>query len=144
MSVLTQPRGQIAIGWAVINGERVPVVCDPEWIRFFSTLTDRVGGATGVSTSELVESAYDDAGIEEVKLGIYNLRDELNQLPRVAEMQFDDLLPAPYEPIAFDDPLTPATQQAQADDPLPQIQALADQIAELQKSIQALQQGLTG
>ena len=58
MSTLTQPRGQIAIGWAVVAGQRVPVICDPEWIRFFSTLTDRVGGTTGLSTTDIDAGSY--------------------------------------------------------------------------------------
>jgi len=129
MSLLTQPRGQIAIGWAVINGQRVPVVPDVEWVRFFSTLAERAGGTGGVSTTELVESAYEDAGLEEVKLGLYAMRDEFNQFPRAAEM-------------AFDDQLTPVAQTIPPVDALPQIQALSDQIAELTKELEALKQGL--
>ena len=58
MSVLTQPRGQIALGWAVINGQRVPVVADPEWVRFFSTLADRAGGTSGLSTSDVDAGSF--------------------------------------------------------------------------------------
>jgi len=58
MSVLTQPRGQIAIGWAVVGGQRVAVIPDPEWVRFFSTLTDRVGGSLGLSTTDIDAGSY--------------------------------------------------------------------------------------
>lgn len=142
MTTLTQPRGQIAIGWAVVAGQRVPVICDPEWVRFFSTLVDRAGGTTGVSTTELVESAYEDAGLEEVKIGLYQLRDEFNQMPRAVECVADESQAPQALFVGFDDPLTPAVQFSMPDDPMPQIQALSDQIAELVKEIQSLKQGL--
>jgi hypothetical protein len=32
------------MGWAVVQGQRVPVEVDIEWMRYFSTLTERAGG----------------------------------------------------------------------------------------------------
>lgn len=143
MSALTLPQARIAIGWANVSGQRVAVQVDPEWMRYFVTLTERAGGTTGVSTTELVESAYEDAGLEEVKINLYNLRDEFNQLPRAVEFIADESQAPQYEPLGFDDPLTPPVQLISADDQLPQIQALSDRIAELTKEIQALKQGLS-
>jgi hypothetical protein len=143
MTVLTLPQARIPLGWATVAGQRVPVVIDLEWMRYLVTLTERAGGITGVSTTELVESAYEDAGLEEVKIGLYALRDEFNQLPQVVEFVADESQCPQYAPAQFDDPLTPQIQFVTPDDPLPQIQALADQIAELVKEVQSLKQGLS-
>ena len=44
MSNLLLPQGQIPIGFAMIGGRRVPIEVDQQWMRFFSVLTERVGG----------------------------------------------------------------------------------------------------
>lgn len=53
-SVLTLPQGRIPIGFAMVNGQRVEVTIDQEWMRYFVTLTARAGGVVGVSTTEIV------------------------------------------------------------------------------------------
>lgn len=44
MSILTLPQARIPMGYAVVNGQRVPVEIDMEWMRYFATLTERAGG----------------------------------------------------------------------------------------------------
>ncbi len=44
MSTLNLPQARIPMGWAMVNGQRVPVEVDLEWMRYFSTLTERAGG----------------------------------------------------------------------------------------------------
>ena len=52
MTTLTAPQARIAIGWANIAGQRVPVIIDPEWMRYLATLTERAGGTVGLSTTD--------------------------------------------------------------------------------------------
>lgn len=86
MSLLTLPQGRIPIGVATINGQRVTVDVDPEWMRFFTILTARAGGITGVSTTELVESSFEDAGINEMQAQMYANEQGQNQRS-TAELQ---------------------------------------------------------
>lgn len=66
---------------------RIPLV-DPqtglitrEWQRYFTGLYQRVGGAQGDSTTDLSESAFDDAGTEEQEMALYALGDTIGQIP---------------------------------------------------------------
>lgn len=86
-----------------------------EWYLFLQGVYLRVGGATGESTSELNAGMFEDAGVEELKAGLYQANQDVNQSPLNS-----------FNPVA--------------DDPLIQIQALADQLAEIVKDIQALRQ----
>jgi hypothetical protein len=67
MSLLTKPQGRIPLAYVQVQGQRVPVMLEIEWDRFLDILTERAGGVTGVSTTELVESAFEDAGINELQ-----------------------------------------------------------------------------
>lgn len=49
MSILTLPQGRIPIGSAMIQGQRIPVEVDIEWMRYFITLTERAGGVVAPS-----------------------------------------------------------------------------------------------
>lgn len=92
MSTLTKPQGRIALGYAVVQGERVLVTIDREWDKFLSDLAERAGGVVGVSTTELVESAYEDAGIQEMQAAIFTSEYAQNQRPIVelmATQEFD-------------------------------------------------------
>lgn len=44
MSTLALPQARIPMGWAMVNGARVPVEIDIEWMRYLMTLTERAGG----------------------------------------------------------------------------------------------------
>ena len=66
---------------------RIPLV-DPktglitrEWQQYFTGMYQRVGGAQGDSTTDLSESAFDDAGTEEQEAALYALADAGGQHP---------------------------------------------------------------
>lgn len=44
MSAVTLPQARIPLGWANVNGTRVPIEIDIEWMRAFSALVSRTGG----------------------------------------------------------------------------------------------------
>lgn len=100
---------------------RVPMVdsngnVTREWYLFLQGVFDRVGGADGVSTSDLSASAFEDAGIEETKAMLFSSTFALSQNP-----------PAQYDQIVAD---------LQAE-----LSSQRDLIAELTKTIQGIQQG---
>lgn len=86
MAIVTAPRNGIPIGLATIAGQRVMVEVHPEYLRWFESLTGRVGGVTGPSTTELAMSQFEDAGIEELKATVYALADEVRSLPPVVQL----------------------------------------------------------
>ena len=47
-SILNLPQARIALGWATIQGQRIPVEIDPEWMRYMTVLTERAGGIIAV------------------------------------------------------------------------------------------------
>ena len=49
MSSLLLPQGRIPIGFATVGGQRVPVEVDQQWMRYFTTLTERAGGVVAPS-----------------------------------------------------------------------------------------------
>ena len=81
MANVTIPRNGIPIGFVSVSGQRLPVDIHPEYLRAFSSLTERVGGVIGPSTDDLALSQFEDAGIEEVKAQTASLRDEFWQSP---------------------------------------------------------------
>lgn len=115
---------------------RVPLV-DPntgvitrEWYRFFEQMFVRVGGDESQTNNELTADLHDDAGIEEIKLDSYRIRDELNQLPPIqAQAEYQDQAPTG----AF---FTPT------EDPSGRIEALEAQMQALLIEVEALKQGL--
>ena len=87
MSALFPPPQTRTIGYANVNGQRVPVVVESAWFQYFAQgLYDRTGGALGTSTSDLAASAFEDAGIEELKARLYQLEDEIGVLPPVVQL----------------------------------------------------------
>jgi hypothetical protein len=136
MSILTRPQGRIPIGYATVQGQRVPVIIDLEWERYFSILTERAGGITGVSTTELVESAYEDAGINEINAQSMAFEQGQNQRPPMAFEQgqvFDNgaELRARVDALAL---MVPALENNAE---------LRARIDALETEIQALKQGAT-
>jgi len=97
--------------------KKTEVLIDLEWARYLSILDQRVGGVTGTSTVELVEGAFDDAGIEESKAAIYRLRDDSLQ-----------------NPIAVQDTIESLQSE---------LAHVREQMAELIKVIQDIQQGVS-
>lgn len=65
MTPLTLPQARIPLGWARINGQRVPVEIDIEWMRAFLQLVQRSGGVPGVDLTELTSQIE---GLESLNL----------------------------------------------------------------------------
>lgn len=85
MSLVTLPRAQIPL---TLNGNAI----SSEWYRWAHDVTIRAGGVTGSSTDELTLMQFEDAGIEEMRLDVFSLRDEMRQAPPVVVMPADDQL----------------------------------------------------
>lgn len=47
MQVLTLPQARIPLGWVMVNGQRLPIEIDIEWMRALLTLVNRTGGVMG-------------------------------------------------------------------------------------------------
>lgn len=74
-------------------------LCDPrtgfinrEWYLFFQGVFDRIGGATGESTTDLNTSMFEDAGIEELKSGFYSSVQDALQAVLVLQDQVAELV----------------------------------------------------
>lgn len=117
---------------------RVPLVnptsgvMSKEWYLFFQQIYERVGGADGASNTDLDLSQFNDAGIEEARLDIISLRDQIESVP---------LLDIPLPP---DEPCSPAAN-AVLDDLVNRISYLETQLfqtrselAEVQKELESL------
>lgn len=77
MTVVTIPRATVPfVGNAPMSAE---------WYRWASDITQRVGGPTGAGSNDLSLSQFDDAGIEEAKANINDLRQEVRQAPQAAQ-----------------------------------------------------------
>jgi uncharacterized coiled-coil protein SlyX len=111
MSTLTLPRAQIPL---TVGGDRM----SPEFYRWAYDVTIRAGGVTGEGTDELSAAMFEDAGIEELKMQVYQLTDELRSFP---------------PNIHWPDPEVDS-QQAR-------IEALEAQVAELTKIIDSILAG---
>lgn len=69
MSILNLPQARIPIGSVTIQGQKIPVEVDMEWMMYFITLTERAGGVVAPSnlyqTINTVESVAMSNGGEE-------------------------------------------------------------------------------
>jgi len=88
-----------------------------EWYLFLQGIFDRVGGATGQGSTDLVQDMPDDAGLEEVKATLFASRDAVDQAPLAQLQQTVDQLQA-------------------------ELAAQRELLAEAMKTIQDLQQGM--
>jgi len=100
-----------------------------EWYLFFQGMFDRVGGATGASTTDIVASLFEDAGSSETNAMLFDLEQTVGQYP------------LPFPPDQFQD-IAPATQQlTQIDNITAELSALQDRVAELVKELDSIKQG---
>jgi hypothetical protein len=90
---ITLPQARIALGWAVVDGKRIPVEIDMEWMLAFSRLVERTGGTSGdANFSEYVNQFFDappvDTGAREALRGVDELRNEHSraQDPQIHEL----------------------------------------------------------
>jgi hypothetical protein len=78
MSALFPPPQTRTIGRTDQSGQ---VTIDIAWFLFLTQgLYERSGGALGASTTDLEASAFEDAGIEELKFSIYRLTDQVDSM----------------------------------------------------------------
>jgi hypothetical protein len=87
MSTLTLPQARIAIGSVMVQGQRLPVEIDMEWMRYFTVLSDRAGGIVAPT----------------------NLYTTINQLPQSAVVldSQEEGEPGPMGPPGLQGPMGP-------------------------------------
>lgn len=73
MTTITLPRRDLPIA-----GD---LQASGDWYRWARDITERAGGVTGPSTTDLALGAFEDAGIEETKASMFSLADAVGQLP---------------------------------------------------------------
>lgn len=76
---VTTPIRAVPIGTVTIQGRKFDVATHPEFVKFFESLTIRVGGPTGPGTPDLTVAQFEDAGIEETKALLYQAQDAAAQ-----------------------------------------------------------------
>ena len=92
MATLTPPNASIPIGWVMSGGRRVPVEIHVEWLRYLvNSLFERAGGTTGSATTDLETAAFEDAGIEDIKLAVARLADESYDASRGLSGELDEI-----------------------------------------------------
>lgn len=100
-----------------------------EWYLFFQGVFDRIGGATGASTSDLVASLFEDAGSSETNAMLFGVEQDTRQMPPDQQPALFIDLPPAYAP------------DSQIDNITAELSALQDQVAELVKELDSLKQG---
>lgn len=100
-----------------------------EWYLFFQGVFDRIGGAAGISTTDIVASLFEDAGSSETNAMLFELEQSVGQYPPVLAQ---DVL----------QDIAPSTQQVtQIDNIAAELSALQDRVAELVKELDSIKQG---
>lgn len=100
-----------------------------EWYRFFQALYQRAGGPSGQTPADLAQDMSDDGGLEELKASTYQLDYQFGQAPMEAQ-------------VAPDGDQSPRSEMVSSDVLLAQLEAMRDELAELTKKVQALEQGV--
>ena len=124
MSALTRPPARIPL--AGPDG-----LITREWYRYFDEVAVRLGAASGSGTDDLTTSAFEDAGIEETKAGLYALRDEIMAAPVATPHSAGHEIGVapPYEPITPQDELMADLHSLRAE-----VDLLRQQVRDLQQS----------
>lgn len=104
-----------------------------EWYLFLQGVFDRIGGAIGPSTPDIAGSLFEDAGSGETNAMLFTGLDSLAQIPPFPEFQPPGL---DQNPVYAETQAILLSMQAEID-------AQRDLIAELTKTIQGIQQGLS-
>lgn len=86
-----------------------------QWYLFFQGVFDRIGGATGESTTDIAGSLFEDAGSSETNAMLFELEQSVSQVPASQVLLMD-------------------TMQAE-------ISELRDTVSELRKELDAIRQG---
>ena len=80
--VVSFPQARIPLGWAMVDGSRVAVEIDQEWLRALTDLLTRTGGVSGDTSFEqyipmFFDTPHTDATAREAMTMIDELRNEL-------------------------------------------------------------------
>ena len=81
-TTVSLPQARIPIGYATVDGARIPVEVDMEWMLMFTRLFERSGGTTGsTSFNEYITQFFDAPGtdplLQDVVRAVDDLRHEL-------------------------------------------------------------------
>ena len=87
-----------------------------EWYLFFQGVFNRVGGANGASSTDIVASLFEDAGSSETNAMLFELEQAAGQYPTLQPLTIEQVLQA-------------------------EISELRDTVAELKKDLDAIRQG---
>ena len=141
MAALDLFPARVAIGYATVAGERVPILASPEFIRALGTVLDRLGGPTGQSITDLAQADDDDSGLEEFKSEVAKKLDGLAMEPRHPfEPAQGDMSP-PDSFAAFVDPMHPLAQPAEVQQLQTEVSELREQVHKLRTQINDILQG---
>lgn len=100
-----------------------------EWYLFFQGVFNRVGGASGESTTDIVASLFEDAGSSETNAMVFGLEQVVGQY------SVPTLVDAPQD-------ISPAAQQlTQIDNITAELSTLQDRMTELVKELDSIKQG---
>jgi hypothetical protein len=100
-----------------------------EAFRALAKVFERIGGATGASTTDLAQSDDEDSGLEEFKHEVTKTLDGLAMLPATVSDPFTDPLhPLPQEHAVVDHLLT-------------ELAGLREEVARLRAEVQGIQEG---
>jgi hypothetical protein len=100
-----------------------------EWYLFFQGVFDRIGGATGASTPDIVASLFEDAGSSETNAMLFEVEQATGQYPLPFVQDIPQDVSPPYVPLLPIDNITA------------ELSALQDRVAELVKELDSLKQG---
>jgi hypothetical protein len=80
--VVSFPQARIPLGWAMVDGSRVAVEIDQEWLRALTDLLNRTGGVSGDTSFDqyipmFFDTPHTDATAREAMTMIDELRNEL-------------------------------------------------------------------
>ena len=81
-AIIALPQARIPIGYAMVDGARVPVEIEMEWMLMLTRLFERSGGTTGsTSFNEYITQFFDapgtDPALQDAVRAIDSLRQEL-------------------------------------------------------------------
>lgn len=106
-----------------------PILATPEFLRALGKMFERVGGATGPSTTDLNISDDEDSGLEELRAEQWKHNDSVDMAPPVVS-------------LSLDDPMHPIPQaHVSADALLTELNGLRDHIARLETMIEDISRG---
>jgi len=101
-----------------------------EWYLFLQGVFNRIGGATGASTPDIVASLFEDAGSSETNARLFEVEQAVGQRPSVVLPEAAPELNPSYQ------------QQTTVDNISAELSALQDRVAELVKELDSIKQGI--